>query len=80
MRNKTNKLSSFLVIVSESSEIIEINIKFYWLKILKNIAILDKTKIKFRSIYIEFTQDVFFLRKFVISGFRYKEVRCIKEN
>ncbi|RNA23771.1 hypothetical protein BpHYR1_025341 [Brachionus plicatilis] len=23
---------------------------------------------------------VFFLRKFVISGFRYKEVRCIKEN
>ncbi|RNA25996.1 hypothetical protein BpHYR1_026376 [Brachionus plicatilis] len=51
------------VIVSESSEILEINIKFYWL-------ILDKTKIKFRSIYIKFTQDVFFLRKFVISGFR----------
>ncbi|RNA22776.1 hypothetical protein BpHYR1_033659 [Brachionus plicatilis] len=41
---------------------------------------VNKTKIKFRSIYIEFTQDVLFLRKFVISGFRYKEVRCIKEN
>ncbi|RNA35746.1 hypothetical protein BpHYR1_017432, partial [Brachionus plicatilis] len=61
--------SNCQVIVSESSEILEINIKFY-----------SKTKIKFRSIYIEFTQDVFFLRKFVLSGFSYKEVRCIKEN